>query len=423
LKILIVDDIAANRYLVEAILRSEQFEFVSVINGIEALKKLRTDFFDLIISDLMMPKMDGFILLHECKKDPILKKIPFIIYTATFTEKNDIEFGLSLGAERYLIKPLDPTDFQHIIRETLKAVQGGSAAQCSPAMASEEGFLAEHGKRISRKLEKKIQKLRGTEEELRAFRRDLDEVSQVVKEIDKEINNRVKIRTVVLEHEIEEQKKAREHLAISLEEKEVLIREMYHRVKNNLQLMISLIRLQKRQIPDSVPLTFLIDCESRIRTMALVQESLYRSMDLATINFNNYLRALATQLISLYSVNPGQIKLEISIKDIALDSSRAIPLGLIMNELIVNALKYAFPGGMSGEISVTGEEVADSYRFTIRDTGIGFPGDLDWRNTTSLGLHLVTTIMEQLQGKVDLVLDGGTAFIMTVPKQVARDMS
>ena len=119
MKILIVDDLAVNRYLLESILRSADYEFVSTKNGIEALLQLRSDSFDVIISDILMPKMDGFQLLRECKKDPLLKKIPFIIYTATYTEKKDAEFGLSLGAIRYIIKPSEPDVLFQLIEEAL----------------------------------------------------------------------------------------------------------------------------------------------------------------------------------------------------------------------------------------------------------------------------------------------------------------
>ena len=116
MKILIVDDLAVNRYLLESILRSAHYEFVSTKNGIEALEQLRSDSFDVIISDILMPKMDGFQLLRECKKDPLLQKIPFIIYTATYTEKKDMEFGLSLGAIRYIIKPSEPDVLFHSLK-------------------------------------------------------------------------------------------------------------------------------------------------------------------------------------------------------------------------------------------------------------------------------------------------------------------
>ncbi|MDO9550094.1 MAG: histidine kinase dimerization/phosphoacceptor domain -containing protein [Methanoregula sp.] len=415
MKILIVDDIAVNRQLLEAIMRYNNYEFASAVNGIEALTRLRADSFDAIISDILMPKMDGFRLIRECKKDPALKKIPFIFYTATYTEKQDAEFGLSLGAERYLIKPMDPVEFLRTLKEILETVSTKPVAQCTPAMESEESYLKEYSHRIGQKLEKKVQTLEETEGELRAFQRDLDEVTEVVHEIDGELNRRVKARTETLEQEIEEQKKAQVSLTLSLKEKEVLLREIHHRVKNNLQIITSLIRLQKNKITDVTTNNAMIDVESRIRSMALVHEKLYNSADLKSIPIGDYLRTLSTQLIHLYSLDQSRIRFRIEMEDIAIDINQTIPIGLLMNELITNALKHAFPGGRDGEISIAGEIRDADLVITFKDNGIGIPTDFDWRNAKTLGLRLVVTLTDQINGTVELVRDGGTIFIIRIP--------
>ncbi len=167
MKILIVDDLAVNRYLLESILRSADYEFVSTKNGIEALLQLRSDSFDVIISDILMPKMDGFQLLRECKKDPLLKKIPFIIYTATYTEKKDAEFGLSLGAIRYIIKPSEPDVLFQLIEEALSEHVHAPRDFSTWPLPDDETFVREYSSRVGAKLEKREQMLKESEEKYR----------------------------------------------------------------------------------------------------------------------------------------------------------------------------------------------------------------------------------------------------------------
>jgi len=117
MKILVVDDKSENRYMLESMLRSSGYDVVPAINGVEALEKLHADTFDLIISDILMPRMDGFMFIRECKTDPVLNKIPFIFYTASYTSEKDREFGMSLGAEQYILKPIEPDEFLEIIKK------------------------------------------------------------------------------------------------------------------------------------------------------------------------------------------------------------------------------------------------------------------------------------------------------------------
>lgn len=164
MKVLIVDDLQANRYLIESMLRLDNWEFVSTRNGIEALKQLRSGSFDAIISDLLMPKMDGFRLLRECKKDPLLQNIPFIIYTATYTDKKDEEFGLSLGALRYIIKPSEPDVLFGLIKEALSEHARSPRDYNTWPLPDDETFAREYASRVGVKLEKKEQMLKESEE-------------------------------------------------------------------------------------------------------------------------------------------------------------------------------------------------------------------------------------------------------------------
>ena len=215
----------------------------------------------------------------------------------------------------------------------------------------------------------------------------------------------------VVARDITERKKAEEKIKASLAEKEVMLREIHHRVKNNMQIISSLLRLQSRQIKDKKTLDIFNVSQNRIRSMALVHESLYRSGDLARINFSDYIRKLTLHLFSMYRTEMDRVKSRIEVGDVFLDVNRAIPCGLIINELVSNALKYAFPHNKKGEILVKmNVDKKGNYSLVVRDTGIGFPKDLDFHQTETLGMQLVTDLTAQLEGRVSLKREGGTEF-------------
>ena len=145
--------------------------------------------------------------------------------------------------------------------------------------------------------------------------------------------------------------------------------------------------------------------------MAIVHESLYRSGDLSKINFSDYIHRLTLHLFSMYRTEMNRVKSRIEVGDVFLDINRAIPCGLIINELVSNALKYAFPDGKKGEITVKMKvDENDKYTLVVKDTGIGFPQDLDFRHTETLGMQLVTDLTAQLDGSVELKREKGTEF-------------
>jgi PAS domain S-box-containing protein len=167
MKILIVDDRVENLYMLEVVLKSAGFEVVSAKNGVEALEQLRADRFNGIVSDILMPGMDGFRLIRECKEDPRLRQIPFIFYTATYTEKKDQEFGLSLGAVRYIIKPAEPEDLLRQIREVFSNRAQNPVESVIQPGPDEVSFSREYSRRIGAKLDKKERDLRESEEKYR----------------------------------------------------------------------------------------------------------------------------------------------------------------------------------------------------------------------------------------------------------------
>ena len=225
-----------------------------------------------------------------------------------------------------------------------------------------------------------------------------------------ELESRVLQRTAELEQEIVQRKNAEATIISSLHEKEILLDEIHHRVKHNLQIITSLIRLQKNQNnPDSINAL-----ENRIRSIALVHERLYSSEDFTSIDFANYTRSLATSLIHAYAINPDRIRMVIDFKDVSLDIKRAIPMGLIMNELVANALKHAFPGDRNGEITITGRCTPTGIVLSVQDNGVGLPDGMDWRNTPTLGLQLVIKLIQQVDGSIEKKRTIGTAFEMNI---------
>lgn len=235
-----------------------------------------------------------------------------------------------------------------------------------------------------------------------------------------ELERRVEARTVELSklnqrllQQIKERKRAEQQTKASLKEKEVLLKEIHHRVKNNLQVISSLLNLQRGSIKDPQTLEIFQESQNRVESMALIHEQLYRSKDLSRIDFADYIRNLVANLFCSYEVRANAITLKINVDNVLLDINAAIPCGLIINELIANSLKYAFPVGKEGEIWIEFNSNNDKFTLIVADNGVGFPQDLDFQNTNSLGLQLVNALTEQLEGNIELDNSVGTKFIIT----------
>ena len=216
-------------------------------------------------------------------------------------------------------------------------------------------------------------------------------------------------------HDITERRQAEEQTRASLAEKEVLLKEINHRVKNNLQIISSLLNLQSRDIQDERALRSFQVSQDRIKAMALVHEKLYQSEDLARIDFGEYIKSLATDLGSTYGFGLRHIDLKIDVEDILLGVDTAIPCGVIVNELVANSLKHAFPGDRPGEIAISFREVDGQYTMVFKDEGVGLPEDLDISHPSSLGLTIVNALTGQLGGAIDLGRNGGCEIILTFP--------
>ena len=191
-------------------------------------------------------------------------------------------------------------------------------------------------------------------------------------------------------------------VAASLREKEVMLKEIHHRVKNNLQIICSLLNMQADAINDAQTRAAFGETRNRVRSMALIHEQLYQTPDLAHINLGEYLETLVASIKRSANQNGERLAFAFDCQNVALDIDRAVPCGLIVNELVTNAIKYAFPGGRSGAIQLQLRAQEQTVILSVRDDGIGMKSDFNWEQSDSIGLQLVAALTEQLEGEVAL---------------------
>jgi PAS domain S-box-containing protein len=215
-----------------------------------------------------------------------------------------------------------------------------------------------------------------------------------------------------------ERKRVEEQLNASLREKEVLLKEIHHRVKNNMQVISSLLNLQSSRIQNKEIFEMFKESQDRIRSMSLIHERLYQSGDLARIDFSHYIQNLSNHLFQSYRIDPDAVSLKTNVGDVSLDINKAIPCGLIINELVSNSLKYAFPQVkgkdkkkiQKGEIHISLSSDDGQVRLIIQDNGVGLPEDLDIETADSFGLQLVTALVAQLNGKIEIKKKPGATY-------------
>ena len=219
-------------------------------------------------------------------------------------------------------------------------------------------------------------------------------------------------KSLVSLQDITESKDVEKELQTNIHEKDILLREIHHRVKNNLQIISSLLNLQSRYIDDDDALDVFTESQNRVRSMAIIHEKLYKSKKMSKIDFSEYIIDLTDSLFYNYGVGPSKINLIKKMDKIFFDVDTSIPCGLIVNELITNCVKHAFPDDNNGEITIELADNDGSFLLKVVDDGVGFPENLDFRNTESLGLQLVTNLVNQLDGTIQLENNGGTSFLI-----------
>ncbi len=218
------------------------------------------------------------------------------------------------------------------------------------------------------------------------------------------------VRLAGILQDITERKLSEERIRQSLKEKEVLLREIHHRVKNNLQVVASLLSLQAMHAPDPETVAALGESGRRIQLMAQIHDRLYRGSDLANVPFDSFIRSLVEDMIASYGLDSSRLRLVTDLQPVRLHIDQAIACSQIVSELVSNCLKHAFPQGRNGTVGLRVFEQDGRTSLWVEDDGVGMPEGLDWRHATSLGLQLVDALVQQLAGEVALESGSGTRF-------------
>jgi PAS domain S-box-containing protein len=214
-------------------------------------------------------------------------------------------------------------------------------------------------------------------------------------------------------YDITERKEMEGQIRGALKEKEVLLQEVHHRVKNNLQVISSMLNLQRRFVSDPGIVQVLEESQNRIATMSFIHESLYRATDFSSIGFSEYLQRLAGNLMTSYARRDCRVELHTELEPVFLNLDQAIPCGLIVNELLSNAMKYAFVGRAQGVVTLRVGQAAGRVQIEVRDDGVGLPEGFDAKTHDSLGMYLVQALTEQLDGELEIGKGPGSSFLVS----------
>lgn len=352
-RILIIDDESFIRATLGGYLEDYGHTTAEAADGREGLEKMVEFDPECVLVDLQMPRMSGLEFIRRVA--PEHPELPIIVVSGANDIRNAMD-AISLGAWDYLTKPIED---MHVLGHAINKAMDGV--------------------RLKRENEQ--------------YREHLEEM--------------VQRRTQELEE-------TNEKLQASLTEKVVLLKEIHHRVKNNLQIVSSLLALQAASVEDSESLVLFEESRSRINSMALLHEELYQSNDLARIDFQAYVNKLGKRLLK--SLAGGNCAMDIHIPEqVFLPLDSAIPCGLLINELVTNAIKHAFPDHTRGTVRISLTQKDGQVRLEVGDDGVGFPQDVDFRQTSSLGMQLVVNLTEQIFGEVEMQRNGGTLFVVSFP--------
>ncbi len=359
--IMIVDDTPANLELLASALKGEGYRVRSAPSGKLAIQAVEIEPPDLILLDIMMPEMNGYEVCAFLKGNEKTRDIPVIFITA-LDKDFDEEKGLAMGAVDYITKPVR-----------------------LPIVKS----------RVNTHLQLKLHR---------------DQLERLVEERTGELekaNRELAVENV-------ERRRAESQVRRSLEEKEVLLKEIHHRVKNNLQIISSMLSLQERFIQNDKDLALYVDSRNRIRAMALVHEKLYAADDFSRIHFADHIRRLVFELKQVFGIQQDSIIINEKVDDVFLDVATAIPCSQIVNELISNSIKHAFPDGSEGQIDVVFTmDNNNECTLVVRDNGVGPPDGFSYPGSNSIGLGLVNAFVQQLNGTIEMKAEGGLEFIVS----------
>ncbi|MBM4242004.1 MAG: response regulator [Euryarchaeota archaeon] len=464
LKILIVEDVPFDAELIERELHKAGIKFSSRMVEVEQdyLREIREFEPDLILADHSLPQFDGLSALEIAKKE--CPDVPFIFVSGKIGEEFAVE-ALKSGATDYVLKG----NLSKIVHATKRALE--EVEEQSKRKKAEEALRNGHRQLMEAQ---KIGHIGSWEWDIPAnrltcsvelyhilgvnpkeFGRTYDAILELIHPEDrpivlKNVNRALQdhkpfsneyrlqrpdgivrilsshgevitdeagqpLRIIVTEQDITERKIAEEKIKDSLREKEMLLAEIHHRVKNNLQVILSLLRLQSRYIKDNEALEIFKETQNRVRSIALVHEKLYQSKDLEKINFSDYVQIFTEDLFYFYGTDPNSVKLRINVEEISLNIETAILLGLIINELVTNSLKHAFSHGKNGEINIEiHSDEEDNFTLIVSDNGVGLPEYINTEKTDTFGLQLVKYLTKRIKGHIDLDRSQGTRFKITL---------
>jgi len=338
ISILFVDDNETIRQLYRRILEKHVDHLYIANDGYHGLELYQKHKPDLVITDMVMPVMNGLEMVKEIKK--VAPDAKFVVMSA-YSEKDSFVEAIHMGIDGYLMKPVEA---------------------------------------------KKLLSL-------------IDEFAGIT------------LMKWELERKEKKRKEAEEYLKKSLEEKDILLREVHHRVKNNMQIISSILRMQSRNIEDPKLKDVLQESQNRIHSMALIHENLYNNKSLADIKFSSYIKSLTGNIARTYTSQNANVNFDYHIDDAYLPMDIAIPCGLIINELISNSLKYAFVDKENGTISISFKHIkGDEFELTVSDDGIGISDEIDITKTKSLGMKILHKLVQQIEGELQSDFSNGTKF-------------
>lgn len=395
-RIVIIEDDKVDQMAFERFAKAVNlpYDYIFAKSVSEAKEIFEREKFDAAVLDYLLGDGTAFDLFD------IVKGTPFIVITGTGDEEIAVT-AMKQGAYDYLVKDAEG--------HYLKALPITVENAIKHKRAEEE--LSKYREHLEELVKERTAELQAEVAERKKAEKALQEAHDKLEKRVEERTAELKMANKELRQEIRRRERAQAQLNRSLNEKELLLKEIHHRVKNNMQIISSLLRLQSSKINDKKIREMFKIGQNRIRSMALVHHKLYQSKDFARIEFSNYIKTLTTDLFSTYRIGIADITLRLDIEDVFLDINRAIPCGLLINELISNSLKHAFPDSRKGEIIVQMyANKKGKHTLIVKDTGIGFPEGIDLCKTETLGMRLIHDLVSQIKGNIELDRKDGSTF-------------
>jgi PAS domain S-box-containing protein len=460
--ILNVEDSGVARAAVTRILRQRGFEVEEAGTAAEALR-LIAHRPDLVLLDVSLPDGDGRDVCRQIKEQTMPAPPLVVLVSGVYLDTQDRVTGLEGGADGYLIKPVEPAELVAQLQSLLRIRRAEQQAALALAEADQaraqlaaivessddaivgktlDGIIVSWNPGAQRLYGYTAAEIVGQPATLLTPPNQADEFPGIMEKLRRgqrlepfDTVQRRKDGTLVhvslnvspikdsegniigassIARDISERKRAEEYMCASLREKEILLREIHHRVKNNLQMISSLLNIQAKSVADPAALEMFKESQNRVRSIAVIHQKLHRSKDLARIDLADYIRDLVASLFHTYGITANQVALEMDVGPVQLGIETAIPCGLIINELVTNSLKYAFPEGAKGVIGIALHAAGpETYTLAVQDSGGRFPPNVDIHKASSAGLQIVAALIKQLDGTLELQTNGQTAFRIT----------